>query len=117
MVFEDEVDGAGKLPKPNIILVDKSKVPRYIWIDGLDLHVCGCGAGGLFVSHKPLWEGAHLVEGQTMELSQDIFIIDEVCIPVIDANDCLCFDLEQSSYCGWYIHGAAEAKLDCKFFE
>ena len=54
MVFEDELDGAAKLPKPNIILVDKSKVPRYIWIDGLDLHVCGCGAGGLFVSHKPL---------------------------------------------------------------
>ena len=43
MTFEDEVDGPAELTNLDRVLVDKAEVPRYIWVDGLDLHVCGCG--------------------------------------------------------------------------
>ena len=42
VVFKDEVDGVADFSK----LVDKAKVTHYIWVNGLDLHVRGCGKGG-----------------------------------------------------------------------
>ena len=53
MIFEDEVDGAAELSKLNLVLVDEADVPRYIWVDGLDIHVRGCGNGRQCVSHNP----------------------------------------------------------------
>ena len=52
VVFENEVDGAADLLKLYLLLVDEAEVTRYIWFNGLDLHVYGCYKGGRFVSHK-----------------------------------------------------------------
>ena len=90
MVFETEVDGASKFSNLIIVLVEKAEVPRYICIDGRNFRVHGCGERGKFVSHKSSSEGVHLVEGQPNELSPEIFIIAEVCIPAFDARYCLC---------------------------
>ena len=84
--FDNEVDGATEFPNLNIILVNKTKVFRYIWVDGFYLHVRGCGNGEIFVPHKLSWECAQLVKVQPMESSQEIFITAEVCIHVVNAD-------------------------------
>ena len=37
--FEDEVDSATELLKLDLVLVYKAEVPRYIWFNGVDIHV------------------------------------------------------------------------------
>ena len=64
MIFEDEVDGAAEMMNLYLVLVGEAEIPRYICVDSLDIHVCGCGEGGRFIPHEPFWEGAQLVEGQ-----------------------------------------------------
>ena len=46
--FEDEVDGAAGSTNLDILLVGEAEFPRYIWVNGLNIHVCGCGEGELF---------------------------------------------------------------------
>ena len=46
------MDGPAHLTKLNLVLVDKAEVPRYVLVDGLDLHVRGDGEGGQFVPHE-----------------------------------------------------------------
>ena len=43
VVFEDELDGVSELLKLNLLLVDEETFPRYIWVNGIDIHVHGCG--------------------------------------------------------------------------
>ena len=53
MIFEDEVDGAAEMMNLYLVLVGEAEIPRYICVDSLDLHVCGCGEGGRFIPHEP----------------------------------------------------------------
>ena len=58
-----------------------------------------------------------MVEGSPMELSQNIFIIAEVCIPLVDADDCLCCGIDRSSSYSRDLRDAVEAKSDGGVFE
>ena len=109
VIFEDKVDGSAEVTKLYLLLVDKAEVPRYIWVDGLDLHVCGCGEGGRLVPHEKSWEGAHLVEGKPMEMRQGILVIAEVCAPVVCSNDRSFHGLDWYSYRSWDLNDAVEA--------
>ena len=37
--LKDKEDSASELPNMYIILVDENEVPRYIWVNVLDIHV------------------------------------------------------------------------------
>ena len=53
VIFDDEVGGAAELLKLNLVLVDKAEVSRYIWVNGMDLHVHVCDKVGPLFLHKP----------------------------------------------------------------
>ena len=111
------MDGAAELSNLDLVLVDKDDVTWYIWFNGLDLHVRGCGEGGQIVSHKPSWEGTHFFKGQPMELGQEIFLTDEFCVPVVDSEKNLWHGIDRSSSCNRDLYDYIKAKLDGAVFK
>ena len=51
--FKDELDGPAELTTLYLVLVDKAEVPRYIWVDILDICAGVYWKGGKFVTHEP----------------------------------------------------------------
>ena len=116
-VFEDKFDVTAEMSKMNIILVNKSKVSRYVLVDSIDLHVRGCGEKGQFVSHKPTWEYKHFVEGQPIYWARRFLIIAKICVPMVYTNNCLCWGLDRYSSHSRDLYYAVKTKLDSAAFE
>ena len=78
MVLEDEVECAEETAKADFVLVDSSDVSYFVWVDGFDLHVCGCAKRSGFAVYEPSGEGEYLLKCQGVNILKEFKIILEV---------------------------------------
>ena len=106
-----------KLPETNIVSIHEAEVTGLVRIDGVELHVGGCGEVGHLFSHKLTREGTDLIKGNLVVGHEDMYVLLPVRIPVVYPNDSSWSGVDFSDSGRRDVHDVFQSKMDVTVFE